>query len=155
MASLEERFWNKVNKQGPFIIRSRCWIWTGAKFTHGYGAFYPKNKTVSTHRFSYELNIGLIPKGMMVCHRCDNPQCIRPSHLFIGSGSDNTRDMISKGRSKRSGEDCNAIKKLSNKKVREIRERYKWGNGIALSKEYGVSRPTISAVVNKKRWSHL
>lgn len=75
-----------------------CWLWK-ASLRRGYGQFFiARGLTVRAHRFSYELHIGAIPDGMMVCHRCDNPICVRPEHLFLGTAKDNARDMIEKGR---------------------------------------------------------
>lgn len=88
-----ERFWEKVNKSGE------CWTWTAC--THhqwGYGHFRAGGKLVTAHRYSWELHNGPIPPGMRVCHRCDNPPCVRPAHLFLGTDADNAHDMIAKGR---------------------------------------------------------
>jgi len=88
-----ERFWAKVDKTGD------CWEWTGARFHHGYGLFY-ESASVRTraHRFAYETLAGPIPPGVLVLHRCDNPPCVRPEHLFLGTQADNVADMIAKGR---------------------------------------------------------
>jgi HNH endonuclease len=89
----EFRFWFRVDKTGD------CWTWTGGKSRNGYGAFWTKEKRlVRASRFSYEQHYGPIPNGMVVCHRCDNPPCVRPDHLFLGTQSDNMRDMWQKGR---------------------------------------------------------
>src|SRR5882757_2976958 len=90
-----KRFWEKVE----IITEHSCWEWIGAiKPDLGYGRMYVNKKPVYPHRFSYELHFGPIPKGLYVCHTCDNRSCVRPEHLFIGSAKDNTRDMIKKGR---------------------------------------------------------
>ena len=95
-ARIEARFWAMVNKT------KRCWIWTGSKHPRGYGQLVIGTRTnrrvVLAHRFAWELKHGPIPAGKNACHRCDNPQCVRPSHLFLGSQSDNMRDMYRKGR---------------------------------------------------------
>lgn len=99
--SLEKRFWSKVNKT------DYCWEWTASLLlnTCGYGQFKVgsmldnSRKTVSAHRTSYELCYGAIPRGMLVCHKCDNPKCVRPDHLFLGTHQDNSTDMCLKGRS--------------------------------------------------------
>jgi len=93
--SAEDRFWAKVNKNGE------CWIWTGAKLPKGYGHFYSGEKTVLASRWSYEYAYGLIPEGLMVLHRCDNPPCVNPEHLFLGTMQDNIDDMIAKGRQRK------------------------------------------------------
>lgn len=97
MKPIEARFWAKVHKHPG----DGCWVWTASVIRSGYGRFGLQGagaRTVGAHRFSFELANGPIPDGMCICHRCDNPKCVRPSHLFLGSFSDNTRDAINKGR---------------------------------------------------------
>lgn len=90
---IEERFWSKVLKTPT------CWLWQGKKFPRtGYGQFTIRRKTVLAHRTAHELAIGPIPAGMLVCHRCDVRDCVRPDHLFLGTYSDNMRDASSKMR---------------------------------------------------------
>jgi len=87
------RFFKKVEKTDG------CWNWTASK-RKGYGAFKYKGKIVGAHRFSYELHKGVIPEDMVVCHKCDNPKCVNPDHLFLGTQSDNMKDAYKKGRLK-------------------------------------------------------
>lgn len=87
-----DNFWSKVNKT------ETCWIWTGGKKGNGYGAFYVKRKSVLAHRYVLELMGINVPKNMVVCHTCDNPSCVRPDHLFIGTLRDNSNDMVKKNR---------------------------------------------------------
>lgn len=93
-----ERFWEKVS----IVEGDGCWEWKAARYSNGYGAFsWPvvdRRERALAHRASYELTYGTIPPGMLVCHHCDNPPCVRPDHLFLGTNSDNMRDASVKGR---------------------------------------------------------
>ena len=100
---LSERFWSKVNKNGTIPPHcpniGECWLWTGHIIVGGYGRLSVGHGIQEfAHRLSYMLHYGNIPNGCFVCHRCDNPPCVRPDHLFIGTHTDNMRDMIAKGR---------------------------------------------------------
>lgn len=151
---LETRFWQKVDKDGPIIYGlDNCWIWSGCKLVSGYGVIQLNKKKIYAHRCSYEMNFGPIPIGIHVCHKCDNPLCVRPSHLFLGNFSENMRDKVSKGRqSKGSGR---PLAKLTDSIIRDIRERYINGNGGLLAKEFGVTQSTISKIVTKETWKHV
>jgi len=93
--SIEERFWEKVNKDGPIHpeLGTSCWIWNAYKIT-GYGVLGNE----LAHRISWKIHHSSIPEGKRVLHRCDNPECTNPSHLFLGSQTDNMKDMIKKNR---------------------------------------------------------
>ena len=96
------RFWSKVNKNGPVhpVLGTPCWIWTGAT-TGGYGVLSRGRLVdglIRAHRFAWEMINGPVPKGIFVCHRCDNPPCVNVDHLFAGTAKQNTRNMIEKGR---------------------------------------------------------
>lgn len=89
-------FWRKVRTNA----RTGCWEWARSCGSSGYGSFsnpFTKKKQPA-HRFAYETEVGPIPDGMIICHHCDNPKCVRPEHLFLGTAADNTADMIAKGR---------------------------------------------------------
>lgn len=88
-------FWSCVDKSGG---DDACWIWTRGKLPKGYGRFNADGKDVLAHRFAYEKLIGEIPDGLHVCHHCDNPSCVNPKHLFVGTRSDNMQDMWEKKR---------------------------------------------------------
>lgn len=93
--TLGDRFWFYVRKT------SGCWLWTGATYPDGYGKLRRPGKygrEVRAHRLAYELQVGSIPPGLCVCHRCDNPLCVRPGHLWLGTHGDNTADKMQKGR---------------------------------------------------------
>src|ERR1035438_7769338 len=89
-----ERFWSKVKKT------DECWVWLSTKNKQSYGVFAIKRKSVKAHRISWEIKNGKIPDRIFVLHKCDNPQCVNPDHLFLGSAKDNTQDMLSKGRNR-------------------------------------------------------
>ena len=86
------RFWSKVDKTNT------CWVWKAFKNDSGYGLFSIKRHMYRAHRIAWELTNGQIPDGIEVCHHCDNPACVRPDHLFLGTQNDNIQDGINKGR---------------------------------------------------------
>lgn len=114
-APAKVRFWTKVNMRGPTQpgMKTQCWEWTGAQTSRGYGNFWVNRKTCLAHRFSYEMAIGPLPKKHHACHKCDNPICIRPDHLFPGTDLDNARDKIAKGRSGLPGKRYRVSKQLA------------------------------------------
>lgn len=134
-----------------------CWNWTGAVFHWGHGQFYDPNhrRSVGAHRYAYALqNGGMVPRGMVVMHACDNPRCVNPAHLVLGTASDNSLDRHRKGRSA-TGQ-ANGRAKLSAAVVEEIRARYKcrdpeWGVK-ALAKRHNVSSRTISNALHNRYW---
>lgn len=129
---LADRFWSKVKKAGA----DDCWPWTGSLNNKGYGQIYTKSRGMLAHRVSWQLNRGPIPVGLFVLHRCDNPRCVNPDHLFTGTGIDNQQDSVRKGRHK-----AGHNRKLSGAQVKEIRQRNE--GDTAASKKYGVSRNQI------------
>ena len=147
-ANILDDFWSKVVKG------SYCWEWTAAKDEDGYGFFWWKNKQVRAHRFSAEHFGGLSVGGIQVLHTCDNPSCVNPKHLFVGTNADNMRDKNEKGRQVR-GEGCHkAI--LKEKDVFAIRRSLSQGvSRKVLRVKYGVSKSTILWVANGWSWKHL
>lgn len=159
---VEERFWNFVNKDGRENEEmTRCWEWTGWCNKQGYGNIsINRTRTIRAHRFSYVLNnhYGLTLEdidGCVVCHECDNPKCINPEHLFIGTAQDNVDDREIKGRGIQ-GNKCHKAK-LSEQQVIEIRTRFTTEKitKTQLAFEYGVAPSTIERIINHKSWNHL
>lgn len=149
-----ERFWIKVDKKGD----DECWNWTGGKMLNGYGQFFHNKKTTGSHRASWELhNNQKIPAGMFVLHSCDNPPCVNPAHLRVGTPLENMKDRSLRGRCGACGaknNNKNALEKLTDEQVREIRERLKikkHGDQAVIAKEYGVSRSVITQILKGQR----
>lgn len=152
--STRVRFWSYVEKSDG------CWVWRGARNYRGYGRFKWQGVHYRAHRFSWLLEHGTEPEpGLLVCHRCDNPACVRPDHLFVGTHADNTADMFAKGREgehrRRRGEESPCAK-LTEAKVREARERHARGVPYRrLAEEYGVTFDTIRDAVRGFTWKHV
>lgn len=155
----EQRFWKKVDRRGD----GDCWNWRAAT-SSGYGRLAlisPDSKYVYAHRFSWELHNGSIPIGMFACHRCDNPSCVNPSHLFLGTAAQNMADMIKKGRAVHESTsvpkgEANPRSKLKERDVLLIRRLLKSGESqIAISSRFGVSKGCIGCIKSRKNWSHL
>ena len=149
------RFWRKVDKRGP----DDCWNWTAAKNHAGYGIFCFGGRSTSglAHRFSYELRYGKIEEGLFCLHKCDNPACVNPNHIYLGTHIENARDRVIRGRSCQDKGEKNPFHKLTQAQVDEIRASYVYGSKdfgtIALSKKYGVVHQTIHNVVTGKYWA--
>jgi len=150
----EENFWNKVQKTED------CWLWTGNVLNKGMGygrISFGKRRKEYAHRFSYRLHFGDIPKGLCVCHHCDNPICVRPDHLFTGTISENFKDMREKGRQVQVRGEQSAKAKLTSSDILLI--RYLWRSGTKnqtqIAEIYKVTPVCINCIVNRKTWKHL
>jgi len=145
------RFWKFVDVRGD----DDCWLWTGTLVKQDYGRFYlAAGKPIGAHRFSWEISNGRsVPKGMCICHTCDNPKCVNPKHLWLGTNEENTADRHAKGRSATQSREhyqrAQAIsartrRRFTDRQIREIR----WSGQTqkAISDEYGVSRQLIGLI---------
>lgn len=143
-------FWPKVEKTDS------CWLWRGEITKDGYGRTGAKKdgSTRGAHRIAWELTNGPIPDGLFVLHKCDNPPCVRPEHLFLGTQADNRRDCVAKGRQPRGS----AARKssLTEEDVVEIRQRHESGEtATSLGACFGVTRANIGYIVKRKTWTHV
>lgn len=144
-AELEHR----LVRLGWVVADSGCWEWSRASTKAGYGVLRIKGKTILAHRASHELWVGPIPENHYVCHRCDNPPCMNPEHLFVGTPSENSYDASAKGRH-------SANPRLSAEDVRAIRDEL--GQGIVqrrIAERYGVCPQTITNIKTGRQWSTL
>jgi hypothetical protein len=163
---LADRFWAKVDKSaGP----EACWLWTGAMYRDGYGSFGIQTSTRKSfprraHRVSWELTSGeTIPDGIHVCHRCDNPACVNPAHLFLGTRSDNMKDCIKKGRDRarthpetRPLGSKNHFATLTESDIPKIRAMLAGGTSRKeIAKRFGVQDAAISKIALGKTWRHV
>ena len=145
----EQRFWFYVEKT------PRCWGWIGYRNAKGYGIINLGGHRVMAHRMSWELVNGPVPEGKYVLHHCDNPGCVKPKHLFIGTLADNNADMAGKGRS-RNGDmrgERNTSSKLTDDDVRAIRASPE--SNATLAKRYGIAKENIWAARTGRTWTHI
>lgn len=165
--SVEDRFWACVTRSSD---PSSCWEWQGYVTVHGYGSLGIRQRPTPAHRLSYEFHYGPIPPGLHVLHHCDNPRCVNPAHLFLGTHTDNMRDMKAKGRAA-TGEQHGShlhpdrtrrgrrhgLAKLNEEAVRYIRASHPLGlhSYSALARKYDVSIRSIEHVIKKTSWKHV
>jgi hypothetical protein len=145
---------------------SGCWLWLQCTNFRGYGLIRRDGRTRTAHRVAFEIVYGSIPKGMLVCHKCDTPGCVNPDHLFLGTSKDNTADMLRKGRMatgvrqgaytkpemRRRGEQ-HGCAKLTADQVRAIRLDPRPQRVIAA--DYGMKQPQISSIKRREAWGHI
>ena len=140
-------------------LQNGCRVWTGAHDQKGYGQIRRNKKSYRVHRVIYAATHGKIPEGMLVCHRCDNPPCVRKKHLFLGTAKDNTADMCRKkryaGRFRKGMKDTN--RKFSVRTIRYIRKAYASGKvtQVELAKKYRTRQGHISNIVTGRSWYNL
>lgn len=149
---LPERFWSKVDRS----LSDGCWPWTASvrRKDEGYGAFWLDGRHRPAHRVAWELTFGQIPEGLVVCHRCDNPPCCNPEHLFLGTPLENNDDKVAKRRHPIGERHHKAI--LTTADVLEIREARKFrGYRAALAEKFGVRPHTITEIRGMKSWKDI
>jgi len=158
MGSGSEFIMNIVDRfERKFQKSNGCWEWTASKTSLGYGQFNLFG-TKKAHRVAWSIYRGAIPGGMCVLHKCDNPSCVNPDHLFLGTLSDNMQDCFNKGRGKIP--DLTGTKhhqaKLNDDKVIRIRRLLKYGfTGRSISKLFKVAETTISEIKRGNLWKHV
>jgi NTP pyrophosphatase (non-canonical NTP hydrolase) len=151
MITLEEGFWNKVNVAGP----DECWEWTARKIKSGYGSM--KWPTINNpdaqmlgHRLSWMINVGPIPDGSMVLHKCDNKGCVNPNHLFLGNASDNVRDCIAKGRNNPVIGEKQWASKIT--RIEALHIRHSEDKLYEIAKKYGISKSSARSIKKGLTW---
>jgi transcriptional regulator len=144
--TLEETFWKHVKQASKTL----CWFWEGARNGYGYGQFIFKGKKYSAHRFSAKLS-GLSIKNKVVRHTCDNPACVNPNHLLVGTHADNVADKVRRNRQARGV--TNGRAKLTEKQVKFIRKSKLTNSQLA--KKFNVNSRAILAIRKRETWRHV
>ena len=139
------KFFANVDRSGD------CWLWTGKTDKDGYGIFYKDGGDFRAHRAAYEIGHGVAPGDMCVCHRCDNPRCVNPEHMFLGTSETNTADRNAKGRQARGVRQH--LAKLDDRAVVAIRASA--ARQVDLAAHYGVSQAAISFIKLRQTWKHV
>lgn len=146
---LRQRFWKCVDGKDP----QRCWEWKGSINSKGYGIVWLKRRAYGAHRVSYALHHG-DPGSMDVCHACDNPRCVNPHHLFLGTAAENMADAADKGRMAHG--ESSPMAKLNEYKVRVVRRAARWGiPQRRIAERMGVSQIAILYIIHGRTWAHV
>ena len=144
---------------GRIKTSDNCWEWQGYRDKNGYGRFTYHRKGVIVHRYIFEITYGNTEE-LDVLHHCDNPPCVRPSHLFLGTAKENTKDMIAKGRARYSRGEESGNHYLTAKQVLSIREDYEdsdksRGTATKIAKEYNLNSRLVQRIIRRDRWAWL
>lgn len=146
-----DKFWSSKTESNG------CWEWTKYKNSKGYGSLTFRKRAIRAHRLAWELTNGPIPEGVMVLHKCDNPSCINPDHLFLGTNDDNMKDCASKGRIRNNsyrGEKSNLVK-LTAEKVLEIKRLKGVKSQYEIARQFGVTQGCIGRIHRGLNWGWL
>lgn len=147
--TIAERFWARVQTGGP----DECWEWQGRCDPYGYIGIGGAGNKIGAHRWVMGCAIG---DGQVVMHTCDNPRCVNPAHLRIGTHADNVADRVAKGRSVRASGARNSSARLTETQVIEIRRRYEAGTSQRdIASQFAIGQMTVSDIVRRKTWSHV
>lgn len=151
LQTIEQRLDNYIDKTGD------CWLWTIGTFNYGYGRLsIQKGKQVRAHRFIYEMVFGKIPDGLNVLHKCDNPRCVKPKHLYLGTQKDNVADMMNRKRGgyKKFCGESHHNSKLRRKDINEIKSLWEKGGLLQreIAEKFNISQQVVSKIVNNKAW---
>lgn len=162
--NLPDRFWAKVERRGP----DECWNWTANRAGDGYGSIGVDGRMLGAHRVAWELTRGAIPKGegvhgTCVCHRCDNPLCCNPAHLFLGSHTDNVRDMRGKGRANRANTEMLQARGEKRLNAKLTADTVRFARIVCsvgfpkrrVAKALGVSESALRQAVIGETWAHV
>lgn len=148
--TIEQRFFKYVKKT------KSCWNWIGSLNHAGYGQFFYNGRPIVSSRYSWIMHHKEIPKGLFVLHKCDNPKCVNPKHLFLGTQIDNIKDCIKKKRSRYHKGEEKTLAKITENDVKEIRNIYNNPHSASqLGKLYGISKSNILNIVHRKAWKHV
>lgn len=136
---------------------SGCWLWIGStESSFGYGKFRLEGKSINAHRASWILHFGAIPDGLFVCHKCDNPSCVNPYHLFLGDSDANNKDRAAKGRTAVRVGEANNKTKLNSETVLRMRELFQFGVNISdVARYFSCDVRTVFDVCKRKTWKHI
>lgn len=151
---IEDRFWEKVDKT---TSPNGCWLWTAAVSSAGYGQINQGGQHgthIAAHKLSWQLANGPRPEHLCICHRCDNPRCVNPEHLFLGTQKDNIQDALKKGR-KPFGEK-HPLARWSEGDIRAMfAMRARGATQTEIADHFGTKQPAIQSILSRKAWSHV
>jgi len=135
---------------------SDCWLWVGGTMAQGYGHFSVSNHTIRAHRWIYSLIHGAIEEGLVVRHKCDNPTCVNPMHLEVGSHAENCADMHQRGRNADRKGEKHPMASFTAEDVLDIRLKRELGWSLTeIGKLYGKSEKLIGKITRRERWKHI